>query len=183
MHDRAMTLAVEASKRFPDEDLIKILLARTYLNSGRYRECYAVLENATILPFEGQRDVHDLFVQCQICLAMEAMKQGRYEDALKRLEGSKEYPVRLGTGKPHDPDFRVQDYLMAFSYEKIGATAKAEEARQRIEGYSSRNPRGGTETVKARVNQWYATTFLAQNELQALRELVTLVQGSRRRRE
>jgi tetratricopeptide (TPR) repeat protein len=183
MHDRAMTLAVEASKRFPDEDLVKILLARTYLNSGRYRECYAVLENATILPFEGQRDVHDLFVQCQICLAMEAMKQGRYEDALKRLAGSKEYPVRLGTGKPHDPDFRVQDYLMAFTYEKIGTTAKAEEARKRIEEYSSRNPRRGTETAKARVNQWYATSFAAKNELQALRELVTIVQGSRRRSE
>ena len=181
--DKALAVAVEASKRFPEEDLVKILLARTYLNGGRYRECYAVLENATILPFEGQRDVHDLFVQCQICLAMEAMKQGRYEDALKRLEGSKEYPARLGTGKPHDPDFRVQDYLMAFTYEKMGSSAQAGEAQKRIEEYSARNPRAGTETMKARVNQWYATSFPAQNELQALKELVTLVQGRRRRHE
>ena len=183
MHDKAMTMAVEASKRFPDEDLIKILLARTHLNNGRYRECYSVLENATILPFEGQRDVHDLFVQCQICLAMEAMKQGRYEDALKRLEGSKEYPVRLGTGKPHDPDYRVQDYLMAFTYEKMGAPAKAGEAQKRTAEYAARNSRGETATAKARVDQWYSTTFTSQNELQALRELVTLVQGRRRREE
>jgi hypothetical protein len=127
--------------------------------------------------------VHDLFVQCQICLAMEAMKQGRYEDALKRLEGSKEYPVRLGTGKPHDPDYRVQDYLMAFTYEKMGAPAKAGEAQKRIAEYAARNSRGETPTAKARVDQWYSTTFTSQNELQALRELVTLVQGRRRREE
>jgi len=87
------------------------------------------------------------------------MKQGRYEEALKRLEGSKEYPARLGTGKPHDPDFRVQDYLMAFTYEKMGSSAQAGEAQKRIEEYSARNPRPGTETIKARVNQWYATSF------------------------
>jgi len=183
MHDKALKLAEEASKRFPDEDLIKILLARTYLNNGRYQACYSVLENATILPFEGQRDVHDLFVQCQICLAMEAMKKGRHDEAVKRLESSKEYPVRLGTGKPQDPDYRVQDYLMTFTYDKMGAPAKVEEAQKRIAAYSARNPRGGTEVAKAQVDQWYRTTFPAQNELQALKELVNVIQGSRRRRE
>jgi len=89
----------------------------------------------------------------------------------------------LGTGKPHDPDFRVQDYLMAFTYEKMGSSAQAGEAQKRIEEYSARNPRPGTETIKARVNQWYATSFPAQNELRALKELATLVQGRRRRHE
>ncbi len=69
MHDKALALAREAAALFPKDDLIRILLARTYLNSGRYQECYAQLENATILPFEGQRDVHSLFVQCQLALA------------------------------------------------------------------------------------------------------------------
>ncbi len=183
LYDRAMTLAVEASRRFPDEDLIKILLARTYLNNDRYQECYSVLDKATILPFEGQRDVHDLFVQCQICLAMEAMKKGRYDEALKRLEGSKEFPVRLGTGKPHDPDYRVQDYLMMLAYGELGAPTKAEEARQRIVAYAARNPRRVAETAGSSLDQWYRTTFRSQSELQALRELVSLVQAGRRRRE
>jgi hypothetical protein len=111
------------------------------------------------------------------------MKQGRYEDALKRLEGSKEYPARLGTGKPHDPDYRVQDYLMAFTYEKMGKGAQAADAQKRIVEYLARNSRGGAGTVSARVNQWYATTFPAQNELQALKDLMKIVQGNRRRHE
>ncbi len=180
MHDKALKLAVEASSRFPDEDLIKILLARTYLNNGRYQDCYSVLENATILPFEGQRDVHELFVQCQICLAMEAMKKGRYDEAVKRLEGSKEFPVRLGTGKPQDPDFRIQDYLMMLTWDKQGVSSKAEEAQKRIAEYTSRHPRGGTEAVKARVEQWYRGTFPDKSELEALKELAGIVQGARR---
>jgi tetratricopeptide (TPR) repeat protein len=183
MQDKAMKLAVEASQRFPDEDLVKILLARTYMNNGRYQECYSVLENATILPFEGQRDVHELFVQCQICLAMAAMKKGRHDEALKRLESSKEYPVRLGTGKPQNPDYRVQDYLMMLTYDKMGAPAKAEEARKRIAAYSARSSRGRAETAQATVDEWYRTTFTTQSELNALNELVKLVRGSRRRRE
>jgi tetratricopeptide (TPR) repeat protein len=177
MQDKALNVAVEASTQFPDEDLIKILLARTSLNNGRFQQCYSVLENATILPFEGQRDVHDLFVQCQICLAMEAMKKGRYDDAIKRLEGSKEYPERLGTGKPNNPDYRVQDYLMMLCYEIMGMPAKAEAARERISAFSSRYSTETVYTAKKQVDQWYRTTFFAQTELRALQELSKIVRG------
>ncbi len=183
MHDKALKVAEEAYRQFPSEDLIKIMLARTYLNSGRYQACYSILENATILPFEGQRDVHDLFVQCQICLAMEAMKKGRFDEAIQRLEGSKEFPVRLGTGKPQDPDYRTQDYLMILAYNKMGSAAKAAEVQKRIDEYAARTSRGGAEPARNRVEQWYRTTFMSQDELQALRELTTLIQGSRRRRD
>jgi hypothetical protein len=181
MHEKSMSLAVEASRRFPDEDLIKILLARTYLNNGRYQECYSVLENATILPFEGQRDVHDLYVRCQISLALQALKKGRNEDALKRLEGSKEYPVRLGTGKPNDPDFRVQDLLMALAYARLGVPAKAEEAEKRISEWAARRSRGPID--RSKIEQWSRTSLVSKPELEALRELVSLVQGNRRRQE
>jgi tetratricopeptide (TPR) repeat protein len=181
MKEKALKIAVEAAKLFPDEDLIKILLARTYLNNGRYQDCYAVLENATILPFEGQRDVHDLFVQCQICLALEALKKGRFDDALKRLEGSKEFPVRLGTGSPADPDFRIQDAVAMFTYQRMGSAEKAGDALKRINAFSTRNSRPAPD--KAKLDQWFQTTFGTSGEFQALKELATLIQGSRRRRE
>lgn len=182
MHDKALNLAIEASKQFPNEDLIKILLARTSLNSGRYPQCYSVLEKATILPFEGQRDVHELFVQCQMCMAMEAMKKGQYQQAIKSLEGSKEYPERLGTGKPNNPDYRAQDYLMAFTYEKMGQPAKVQEARQRIAAFSDRRGAQSPGTASQAVEQWYRTTFPAETALKALQELIGLVRGGGPRR-
>jgi tetratricopeptide (TPR) repeat protein len=182
MHDKALNVASEAAKLFPGEDLIKILLARTALNSGRYQECYGVLEKATILPFEGQRDVHELFVQCQMCSALAALKKGRYEEAVRSLEGSKEYPERLGTGKPANPDYRTQDYLLAFAYETMGQAAKAQEARQRIAGYTGRRGGGNAQAAGPAVEQWLRTTFQSETELKALQELFRLVRGSQRRR-
>ncbi len=182
MTDKALTLAVALAERFPGEDLIKILLARSYMNSGRYRDCYSVLENATILPFEGQRDVHELFVQCQICLGMEAMKKGDHPEALRRLEGAKEYPVRLGTGKPQNPDYRVQDFLMMQIYGKTGEAAKAAEAGNRLAAYAQATSRPAWDTFRERAEQWYRVTFPSKGEKQALQELRSILQSSRSRR-
>jgi tetratricopeptide (TPR) repeat protein len=182
LHEKALGLATEAAKLFPGEDLIRILMARTALNSGRYQQCYAVLEKATILPFEGQRDVHELFVQCQMCLALQAMKKGQYAEAVRSLEGAKEYPERLGTGRPNNPDFRAQDYLLAFAYEKMGQAAKAQEARQRIAAFAGRRGAAGAPAADQAVGQWYDTTFQTESELKALQALFSLLRGGGRRR-
>ena len=85
-HEQALTLAVEASRQFPNQDAIKVLVARAYLNNGRYESCNSMLANATILPFEGQSDVHNLFVQCLESQAMADMQRGRYTQAIEQLE-------------------------------------------------------------------------------------------------
>ena len=179
-HDKALSLAVQASRQFPDEDAIKVLLARAYLNNGRYQDCNSVLANATILPFEGQSDIHTLFVQCLVSQALADMKKGQYSQAVERLERSREYPERLGTGAPSDPDFRIQDYLLMFCYQESGTPAKAAEAGERINAYSSRHSLGIVDTQKKQVDEWYRTTFRTQTELNALRELSRLAGGRRR---
>lgn len=176
-HDKALNLAVQASIQFPNADAIKVLLATAYLNNGRYQDCNSVLANATILPFEGQSDIHTLFGQCLVSQAMADMKKGQYSQAVERLERSREYPERLGTGAPADPDFRIQDYLLMFSYQESGAPAKAAEAAERINAFSSRHSLGGVDTQKKQVDEWYRITFRAQTELTALQELSRLVNG------
>jgi tetratricopeptide (TPR) repeat protein len=177
-NDKALSLAVEAYRQFPNEDAIKVLTARAYLNNGRYQECNSVLGKATILPFEGQSDVHNLFVQCLESSAMADMKKGQYSQAIGELELSREYPERLGTGAPADPDYRVQDYLLMFCDRESNLPAKAAEAEARIDSYSSRGSRGNVEAQKKQVDEWYRTTFRTQTEVQALQELSRLVRGS-----
>ncbi len=136
MSDKALPLARKAGQLFPDEDLITIDLVRTFRKNKLYQDCYSVLKEAEILPYEGQRDTHRLFVECQVYLAMEDMKKGNYAEAIQHLEGSKEYPERLGTGKPHQPDYRLQDYLMSLCYDKMDERDTGEEARKRIYEYT-----------------------------------------------
>jgi tetratricopeptide (TPR) repeat protein len=181
-HDKALSLAVQASQQFPGEDAIKVLAARAYLNNRRYEDCNSVLAKATILPFEGQSDIHNLFVQCLVSQAMVDMKGGRYDQAIGQLEHSREYPERLGTGTPSDPDYRVQDYLSMFCYLESRLPAKAAEAAQRIGAFSSRHSAENVEAQKNQVEEWYRTTFRTQRELDALQELSRLLRGSSFRR-
>ena len=177
---KALELAVEASQRFPNEDAIKSLLARAYLDNGRYQECNSALAGATILPFEGQRDIHTLFVQCLVSQAMADMKKGRYSEAAGELERSRDFPERLGTGAPPDPDLRIQDYLLMFCYQESGAAAKAAEAGRRIDAYAGHHTLGNLDAQKNQLGQWYRTTFRDRTERDALRELSRLLNGGGR---
>ena len=41
------------------------------------------------------------------------MKQNNFDKAIQYLQESKEYPENLGRGKPYDPDYTIQDNLIA----------------------------------------------------------------------
>jgi hypothetical protein len=121
--------------------------------------------------------VHQLWVQSLVAQALAEMKKGQHQEAIKRLEASRKYPERLGTGKPGDPDYRIQDYLESFCYEKLNMAAKAEEARVRINTWDSRHAGANAERKSQRVEEWYRTTLRAQPELKALQTLTGLVQN------
>jgi hypothetical protein len=54
------------------------------------------------------------------------------------FERSKQFPEKLGTGAPFDPDLRLQDYAEAFCYEKMGEKGKAEASRKAVLEYTLR---------------------------------------------
>jgi len=167
-HEKALTLALDAARQFPDEDAVKVLLARSYLNNRRYADCNSQLANATILPFEGQSDIHGLFVECLVDQAMAEMKGGRYEQAIPHLEQSRDYPERLGTGAPADPDYRIQDYLLMFCYRESHQASQEAEAAGRIGAFAGRQ----------KVEDWYRTAFRDESERDALQSLTLLLRGS-----
>jgi tetratricopeptide (TPR) repeat protein len=177
MNEKALQLAVGASEQFPKEDALRIQLARTYLISGKYADCYAVLAKASILPFEGQSDVHRLWVESLVTQALAEMKKDDYQGAVRHLEASREYPERLGTGKPTDPDYRIQDYLESICYEKLKMTSGAEEARARIKAWHSRHGEGNAEAESQRVSAWYNTALGPESELKALQSLARLLRS------
>jgi tetratricopeptide (TPR) repeat protein len=180
-NDKALHLAMDAYRRFPQEDAIKVLAARAYLNNGRYQDCSAVLANATILPFEGQSDIHNLFVECLVSQAMTDMKAGRYSQAVAQLERSREYPERLGTGAPPDPDYRIQDYLQMFCYRESHQDTQAAAAAKRIHAFASSRS-ANPEAQQTQVEAWYQSSFRSRPELSALQELTRLLRGPGGRR-
>jgi tetratricopeptide (TPR) repeat protein len=133
----AMAFADKALEKFPEEIPIRMERVRALMAQKRFAEALEVLESSVVLPSEGATGVHSLFVRCHIQLGLEAIRQNDWKSAIQHLERSQEYPENLGTGKPYDPDFRLQEYLMALCFERLGESQRAESLRKSIHTFTS----------------------------------------------
>jgi len=134
--EKALETALEANRLYPQDDYLQIDLARAFIGNERNAEAADILEGLQVLPSEGASDVHSLFVRCHVNLGLENIQAGNFELAIQHLEKAKTYPENLGSGRPYEPDQRMQDYLIAYSYGKMGNRDKAEEIKKAILDYT-----------------------------------------------
>ncbi len=137
--EEALEGAEEATIRFPDRLEISMDHAGALFDSERYADCLAILDELEVLPYEGGWEAHNLFMRTQVLLGIEALEAGNHRSAVQHLEGSKEYPERLGTGEPFEADSRMQDYLEWVALDRAGNSRRAREALQRAVEYTLRN--------------------------------------------
>ncbi len=124
--EKALAAAQKAFERFPDRVPVRVEYVKALMKDKKFKEAASFLDDTTALPYEGATGVHRLFVECHIDLALEDMEKGDYEKAVENLRRSKEYPERLGTGKPFEQDFSRQDKLLAECYKKLGKRPEPE---------------------------------------------------------
>jgi tetratricopeptide (TPR) repeat protein len=134
--EKALEVARKAVELFPEGVPIRIGLVKALMATGGYQEAADILEKVEALPYEGAGEILGLYAETHVQLGLQSMKKGNWAQAVERLEQSKEYPERLGTGKPFDPDFRKQDYLEVVCYEKLGQRDKALEVLKAISDYT-----------------------------------------------
>jgi tetratricopeptide (TPR) repeat protein len=125
-----------AYSRFPGNPVIGTDFAKALLNNGRYDECIKVLGKVKILPQEGAHEGHDIFELANLTLAVDLAEKGKFRDAIKYLDNSREWPENLGAGKPYDPDTRLQDYISGYCYEMLGKQNPADNYYTRIMNFS-----------------------------------------------
>jgi tetratricopeptide (TPR) repeat protein len=136
MPEKTLETVLQATNRHPEEDYLKVDLARAYIGNEQNAEASFILEDLKILPSEGASDVHNLFIRCHVNLGLENIQKKNYKQAILHLEKAKTYPENLGSGRPYEPDQRMQDYLIAYSYDKMGNREKAEEIKKAIYDYT-----------------------------------------------
>jgi tetratricopeptide (TPR) repeat protein len=149
-----LTAARQAGGLFPTEVPIKVDLVKALLNNERYAEAAVVLDTIEALPFEGAGEIHGLFSRTHVELGLAAIVRKDWAGAARSLEHSKEYPEKLGTGKPFDPDYRMPDFLLGLLYAKLGDKEKSAASFQSAADYTLKFPEAGGSGV------WFGTEAL-----------------------
>lgn len=128
----ALSVAGDYHKRFTGDFRITMLLAKALLLKGDYKATIGLLNNTTILPYEGATGGRQLYREAWLMQAVDQIKSGNYKQALASISRAKLWPENLGVGKPYDEsiDLRVENYLEALVFEK---TKQKDKARQKLD--------------------------------------------------
>lgn len=137
-HDNAKALTASKAAYFKHKDnsSLGIKYAISLINNGQYANSIKVLEGLYILPFEGASQGKVVFEQACLFLAMEEIKNKHYNEAIKLVNKSEEWPENLGVGKPYIVDNRIQDYMKIFCLEKLHRTGETEVLKTSIIEYT-----------------------------------------------
>lgn len=124
--------SASAYKKFKGNPAIEVQQVVALINNGQYANSLKLLDKMTILPFEGASEGKIIYEQASLLMSMDLIAKKKYSDAIKMIEKSKEYPERLGVGKPYTVDTRVQDYLNVYCLEKMNRLSETEPLKRSI---------------------------------------------------
>ncbi len=131
-----LTLTTAANKKFKGAQAIEVQHVLALINNGQYANSLKLLDVMTILPFEGgEGKGKEIYEQASLLMSMDLIRKKKYTDAIKMIEKSKEYPKRLGGGKPYVVDTRIQDYLNIYCFEKLNRESETEPLKKSISDY------------------------------------------------
>lgn len=123
---------LESLSNYPDlvgsrDDLY--LEYATLLNiTGQPAEAKKMIDSRQFHPWEGgEGKVPAQYQSARRALALKAMDEGRWEDAVGLLEECLEYPHHLGEGKLYGAQENDFHYLLAIARKALGEEAKARE--------------------------------------------------------
>ncbi len=135
-YEEALSVTKSAAGKFPSSYVALFDLARALVLNRQYSASIKILDTLTVLPFEGASYSREVRRQTCVLSAAEAMSAGRFADALSALQKARQWPERLGVGKPYDVDSRLEDYLEALCYKRSGDADKAEKLYDQVSSYT-----------------------------------------------
>ena len=128
----ALGVARRYHARFPGNEILGLTFAKALVAAGRYGEADSALGRLDVLPQEGASEAHALYREAKLMLAVDAMAARRWKDAATLVAAAREWPERLGEGKPYeaDVDERLEDWLSASILERSGSREETERGKQ-----------------------------------------------------
>ncbi|MBK9708472.1 MAG: DUF5107 domain-containing protein [Acidobacteria bacterium] len=137
-YPKAVEVARSYFSKEPRNYQIGLLLAKSLLLDGQYRECAGHLSKLNVLPYEGASEGVQMYREAHLMLALAAIKSGDYPDAFAHIADSRLWPENLGAGKPYQEeiDERPADWLLSIAAEKLKKTEESKSALNRIVAFN-----------------------------------------------
>jgi tetratricopeptide (TPR) repeat protein len=127
------TKAAEVAGEYFLKDKENFHIGDTYVKSlialKQFKKADQVMSKLWILPFEGQSGSRAMYREIKVNLAADCMDRGKYKEAAKYLIEARQWPDRLGVGKPYDYliDSTLENWMDAVLCQRTGDSAKAAE--------------------------------------------------------
>lgn len=104
-------------RRFPRNGALGILYARALLRNDDAIGAARLLDTLVVLPYEGAGEAHDLYREANLLGAVSRIRAHDPNGALRLVAKAREWPERLGAGKPYpaDVDERLEDLLAVWA--------------------------------------------------------------------
>ena len=134
--DQQLDVSGQMYARFQDNPVVGIAHAKSLLNSRQFHECLKVLAEVNVLPAEFANSGHSIYERACISVALDLIEKKKYRKALDYIKKSREWPENLGSGRPYEPDNRLQDFIQMHCEAKLGNDKLADKYHQEIIEYS-----------------------------------------------
>ena len=121
----AADLANKSFKANPERSVLGLNYAIALLNLSEYKKCVSFLESFELIPFEGAVMGRNVYHDASIRAALDELKKKKYKNAMVYAQKALLWPVNLGSGKPYNPDERIENFILAFCNEKLDKGAEA----------------------------------------------------------
>lgn len=139
MPQEARKEAEAGYRKHPSNYILGMLYAKALTDVKDYTTANKLLSTLNVLPNEGATGGRMLFRDTKLQLAAENIRLKKYKNALEFISASKEWPERLGSGKPYqeDIDERLEDWMTYIVYQRQGNKTAADQTIKRITEYSN----------------------------------------------
>ncbi len=134
--ESARKLSKKYMKLYPDKSRFGIEYAKSLMGLKSFEKCISFLNDLKVLPYEHATYGRVIYHKAGIQAAYRELERKNYKKAIYFADMAKAWPRNLGVGKPYDVDERLDVFIKALAYEKIGNTQKSNELYQTIANYS-----------------------------------------------
>ena len=106
-------------KKNPERSVLGLNYGISLLKLEKFRQCVSFLESFELIPFEGAVMGRNVYHEAAVKSAFDEIRKRNYKKAIAYAEKALLWPENLGSGKPYDPDERLDNYILAYCNDKL----------------------------------------------------------------